>query len=80
MGRIQRKKPAGSKKKKKQKADRQAAAGLQPVQVRAVKKASTSEAAIKGNKKKLSLLPSKQPSAASPLAAKAKDNIFNKTA
>ena len=80
MGRIQRKKSPGSKKKKKQKSDKQAAAGLQPVQVRTAKKASTSAVAVKSNKKKPSLLPTRQSSAASPVATKPKDNIFNKTA
>ena len=80
MGRIQRKKPSGSKKKKKQKTDKQTAAGLQPVQDRTLKKGSASEAAIKSDKKKQALPQTRQSSAASSVATKPKDNIFNKTA
>ena len=80
MGRIQRKKPSGSKKKKRQGSDKPAAAGLQAVQNRAVKKTSSSEAAIKSDRKKQTLPHTKQASAASPVATKPKDNIFNKTA
>ena len=73
MGRIQRKKPPGSKKKKKQGSDHQATVGLAQARDPGVKKASAGEAVIKSEKKK-------QSAAASPVAAKPKDNIFSKTA
>ena len=78
MGRIQRKKPSGLKKKNKQKSHEQVAGGLQPAQDHGVKKASAGEAVAKSAKKKQSL-PQKKQSAAGPLAAKPKDNIFTKT-
>ncbi len=78
MGRIQRKKPSGSKKKKSRKSHEQAAGGLQQAQDHGVKKASAGEAVAKSARKKQSL-PQKKQSAAGPLAAKPKDNIFTKT-
>ena len=78
MGRIQRKKPSGSKKKNKQISNGQAAGGLQQAQDHGVKKASAGLAVAKSAKKKQSL-PQKKQSAAGPVAAKLKDNIFTKT-
>jgi preprotein translocase subunit SecE len=78
MGRIQRKKPSGLKKKNKQKSHEQAAGGLQQAQDLGVKKASAGEVVAKSVKKKQSL-PQKRQSAAGPVAAKPKDNIFTKT-
>jgi len=79
MGRIQRKKPSGSKTKKKQKAHKQATGGLEQTQDHGVKKASAGEAVAKSAKKKQPLPQKKQSSSAGPVAAKPKDNIFTKT-
>jgi len=73
MGRIQRKKPPGLKKKKKQESDSPAVVGLAQAQDPGLKKASAGDVAIKSEKKKQSV-------AASPVATKPKDNIFTKTA
>jgi preprotein translocase subunit SecE len=78
MGRKQRKKPSGSKKKSKQKSHGQAAGGLQQARDHGVKKASAGEAIVKSVKKKQTL-PQKKQSAAGPVASKPKDNIFTKT-
>ena len=83
MGRIQRKKPSGTKKKKNQSSDIQLAGGLKQAQDQGVKKTSSSGAVINGEKKKqiLPLLPQKkQSAAANPVPTKPKDNIFTKTA
>ena len=79
MGRIQRKKPSGSKKKKKQKSHSQAVGGLGQAQDHALKKASAGESVAKSAMKKQSLPQRKQSAAAGPVAAKPKDNIFTKT-
>ncbi len=73
MGRIQRKKPSGSKKKKKQISDKQATVGLKQSQDHGQKKASSGAAVVKSEKKK-------QSAAASPVATKPKDNILTKSA
>jgi len=79
MGRIQRKKQSGTKKK--QKAEKQAAAGLQDVSAdREANLASAGQAAVKLEKKKTVLPLKKQPAAAAPAAVKPKDNIFSKSA
>ncbi len=80
MGRIQRKKPSGSKKKQKQRSDKQATVGLKQARDYGVKKASSGEAVIKSEKKKQFLPQKKQSAATSPVATQPKDNIFTKTA
>jgi preprotein translocase subunit SecE len=78
MGRIQRKKQSGTKKK--QKAEKQSAAGLQDVSAdREAKLDSAGQAAVKLEKKK-TVLPLKKQPAAAPVAVKPKDNIFSKSA
>ncbi len=80
MGRIQRKKPSGSKKKKKQKSHKQDVGGLGQAQDHGVKKASAEATVAKSTKKKQSL-PQKEQSATAPATAvKPKDNIFTKSA
>ncbi len=79
MGRILRKKQSGTKKK--QKTEKLAVAGLQDGAAdREANSASAGEAAVKREKKKTVLPMKKQPAAASPVAAKPKDNIFSKSA
>ena len=79
MGRIQRKKPSGSKKKKQQKSHEKESGGLKRAPEHGVTKASAGEAVVKSAKKKQPL-PLKKRSAAVGLAAvKPKDNIFTKT-
>ena len=73
MGRIQRKKPAGSKKKKKQSSAKPAVTGLKPGQDRGLIKAASGAAVVKSEKKK-------QLPTAGPAAAKPKDNLFTKSA
>ncbi len=73
MGRIQRKKPSGSKKKKKQISDKQATTGLKQGQDQGLKKTASGAAVAKIEKKKPS-------SAVGPVATKPKDNIFTKSA
>jgi preprotein translocase subunit SecE len=73
MGRIQRKKPSGSKKKQKQRSDKQATVGVKQTQDHGLKKASSGAAVVKSEKKK-------QSAAAGPVATKPKDNIFTKSA
>ena len=73
MGRIQRKKPAGSKKKKKQSPVKQAATGLKQGQDQGLKKPASGAAVVRGDKRK-------QMPAASATAAKPKDNVFTKSA
>ena len=72
MGRIQRKKPSGSKKKKKG-SDKQAVPGLKQGQDQGLKKAASGAAVVKSEKKKQSAAPG-------PVATKPKDNIFTKSA
>jgi preprotein translocase subunit SecE len=78
MGRLQKKKQTGSKKKKKPQSQKQAIGKLQQSQDRGIKKATSGEAVAKGVKKKQSLPPKKH-TAAGPVAAKPKENIFTKT-
>ena len=73
MGRIQRKKPSGSKKKKSRKSASNTATVSKPVRDHGVKKASPGKSVVKAEKKK-------QAATASPVAIKPKDNIFTKTA
>ena len=80
MGRIQRKKPSGSKKKKKQRSDNQAAVGLKEAPGPHVKKASSGEAVVRSAKKKPALPQKRQSTAVSSAATKPKDNILTKTA
>jgi preprotein translocase subunit SecE len=79
MGRIQRKKSPGAKKKK-QKSDVQAAPGLETNQTPGVIKASGGEAASKSGKKKPAPPAKRQPATAGTVATKPRDNIFTKTA
>jgi len=79
MGRIQRKKTSGTKKKK-QGAEKKSNAGVQDATGTRVKKAAPGETAAQGIMKKLALPAKKQTAAASPVAIKHKDNIFGKTA
>jgi preprotein translocase subunit SecE len=79
MGRIQRKKPAGVKKKK-QGVEKKSTPGVQEATGAGVKKAAPGEILAQGKKKKLGLPTKKQSTAASPAAIKHKDNIFGKTA
>ena len=80
MGRIQRKKPSGSRKKKKQRSDKQATAGLNKVPDSHIKKVSSSEAVVRSAKKKPVAPQKRQPIAVSSAVTKPKDNIFTKTA
>ncbi len=80
MGRIQRKKPSGSKKKKKQRSDKQATAGHKKVPDSQIKKASSSEAVARSAKKKPAITQKRQPTAVSSAVTKPKDNILTKTA
>ena len=82
MGRIQRKKPVGSKKKKKAKSGQQAVAGAGPKASADanVVKAATGEAAVKSVRKKPMPPQKRQPTAVSSAPTKPKDNIFTKTA
>jgi preprotein translocase subunit SecE len=72
MGRIQRKKPAGSKKKKKQRSDQQPDGGVKQAQGHGLKKASAGAAVVRSEKKKPA-------TGAGPLAGKPKDNLLTKT-
>ena len=72
MGRIQRKKPAGAKKKK-QSSVKQATTGLQQGQDHGLKKTVSGAVVVKSEKKKYS-------ATAGPVATKPKDNIFTKSA
>ncbi len=80
MGRIQRKKPAGSKKKKKARSGKQTAVGLKEAPVSNLKKTASGEAVAKSAKKKPALPQKRQPTVVSAAASKPKDNIFTKTA
>ncbi len=79
MGRIQRKKPAGAKKKK-QGAGINSTTGVQGTTGAGVKKAAPGEIPAQGKKKKLGLPVKKQSMPTSPAAIKHKDNILGKTA
>ena len=77
MGRIQRKKTSGAKKKK-QGVEKKPAAGVQEATGTGVKKAAAAETSAWGIKKKPALPAKKQTAAASQVARK--DNIFGKAA
>jgi preprotein translocase subunit SecE len=79
MGRIQRKKTSGAKKKK-QGVEKKPAAGVQEATGTGVKKAAAAETSAWGIKKKPALPAKKQTAATSPAAIKHKDNIFGKAA
>jgi preprotein translocase subunit SecE len=79
MGRIQRKKTSGTKKKK-QGVEKKSSAGTQKATGSGVKNAATGETSVSGMKKKPALPAKKQTAAASPAAIKHKDNIFSKAA
>jgi len=80
MGRIQRKKPPGTKKKKRQGNENQTAADLQDEKEIGAKSASSGESAISVAKKKTVPFQKRQAPATIPAATKPKDNIFNKSA
>ena len=77
MGRIQRKKTSGAKKKK-QGVEKKPSAGVQEAAGNGVKKAAAGETSAWGLKKKPALPAKKQTAAASPVARK--DNVFGKAA
>ena len=79
MGRIQRKKPAGAKKKKSE-VEKKTTARMQEADGIGVKKTAPGEIPAQGIKKKLGLPVKKQSTATSPVTIKHKDNIFGKTA
>ena len=79
MGRIQRKKSSAAKKKKKQAAAKQPTADVKDLYKPGAKKVALSEGPAKAIKNKQAAA-KKQLAAASPPAAKPKDNIFTKTA
>jgi len=80
MGRIQRKKPPGIKKKKKQGNENQTVAGLQDDKQSGSGSASFGESAVSAAKKKTVPFPKRQLPASTPAPAKPKDNIFTKSA
>jgi len=80
MGRIQRKKPSGSKKKKKLSSDSQETSGLDQAQDPGLIKAASGAPAAKGEQKKPAVFLKKKSAAAGPVAVRPKDNIFTKTA
>ena len=80
MGRIQRKKSSAAKKKKKEAAAKQPAVDVKDLDKPGAKKVTLSEGSAKATKNKQTATPKKQLAAASPPAAKPKDNIFTKTA
>ena len=77
MGRIQRKKSSGAKKKK-QSVDKKSAAGVQETIGHEVKKVAPGETAAYVKKKKQGLPAKKQSAAPGPMAIKSKDNIIGK--
>ena len=79
MGRIQRKKTSGTKKKK-QGVEKKSNAGKQEATGTGVKKAAPGATAAQGIMKKLALPAKKQTAATSPVTIKHKDNIFGKDA
>jgi preprotein translocase subunit SecE len=79
MGRIQRKKTSGTKKKK-QGVEKKSNAGKQEATGTGVKKAAPGATAAQGIMKKLALPAKKQTAATSPVTIKHKDNIFGKAA
>ena len=79
MGRIQRKKPSGTKKKN-QGVEKKSNTRAQEATGTGVKKAAPGETSAQGIMKKLALPAKKQTAAASPAGIKHKDNIIGKTA
>jgi len=80
MGRIQRKKSPGTKKKKKQGIENQTAAGLQDDKQIGARSDSSGEDVLSVAKKKTVPFQKRQAPATMPAAAKPKDNIFTKSA
>ena len=78
MGRIQRKKTAGTKKKKPG-VGKKSTAGGQEATISGVKKVVSGEIPSQGKMKKLAIPAKKQTASTSPLALKHKDNIIGKT-
>jgi preprotein translocase subunit SecE len=79
MGRIQRKKPSGAKKKKKQRVENKSAAVVRDPSLRGLKKVARGESEANKNRKKLVLPQKKQSAATSAAATKPKDNIVSKS-
>ena len=80
MGRIQRKKSPGAKKKKKQKLEKKSAPGSPAAIDRGLKKATASVGDTKRTKVKQALPPKKPSSAAGAVATQPKDNFISKSA
>ena len=80
MGRIQRKKAPGTKKKKKSGIENQTAAGLQSDKENAVKIVSSGETALSAAKNKTVFPQKRSTPAAAPATVKPKENIFSKSA
>ena len=80
MGRIQRKKPSGSKKKKKLSSDKQGTEGLKQAQDLGLTKTASGASAAKGEKKKPAVSLRKKSAAAGTAVVRPKDNIFTKAA
>jgi preprotein translocase subunit SecE len=80
MGRIQRKKAPGTKKKKKSGIENQTAAGLQSDKENAVKIVSSGETALSAAKNKTAFPQKRSTPAAAPATVKPKENIFSKSA
>ncbi len=78
MGRIQRKKPSGAKKKK-QGFEKKSATGAPETTGHDVKKIAPGETAAQVKNKKQGLPAKKQLAATGPVATKSKDNIISKT-
>ena len=78
MGRIQRKKTTGAKKKK-PRVEKKSSGGVQESSVPGVKKAASGEIPAQGRMKKLAFPAKKHTGGSSSLALKHKDNIIGKT-
>jgi preprotein translocase subunit SecE len=79
MGRIQRKKPAATKKKKANR-EKKPTSGAQSAVGSGINKAATGDVPARGKTKKIGLSEKKQASTTSPVAINRKDNIFGKAA
>ena len=79
MGRLQRKKAAGTKKKKKQKTGATASAGVQTSNDTGLKKAAVAETRNKDIQTAKTVPLKKQPQVARAVPAKTKTNFLNKT-
>jgi len=79
MGRIQKKKTSGAKKKKKQSVAKNSPQPAKDAKVSAVKKVALSQDSAKIRKKKQALPQKKQQVTSSPAAVKPQDNILTKS-